>query len=121
MTNQWWQVDLGADADVLQLTYYPRSDCCSDRNLNIQMWIGSSTNYLMNTQCQVPAYIPTGPTGTLLVGWFTVLWHLLTMCLCRQLRYNSMCCYRPLRHYCGHRIQLVSRSLRASGVLIRMF
>jgi len=60
--NPWWQVDLGAQMDILYINVFGRGDCCVDRNTGISWTVSSGTDYKDGTKC---TSAPTDITPTL--------------------------------------------------------
>jgi len=48
---EWWMVDLGRSHDVKSLDVWGRNDCCTNRNTNIQFYIGDSRDWKYNSRC----------------------------------------------------------------------
>ncbi|HEY9261985.1 discoidin domain-containing protein, partial [Chitinophaga sp.] len=70
LTNQpWWQVDLGASANIQTINIYNRTDCCGSRLANYHIFISdvpftSSTVSGTQAQAGVQDYLQTATAGT---------------------------------------------------------
>ncbi len=42
----WWQVDLGAVKNIREVVLYNRTDCCSNRLANFDVWLYNGSNWL---------------------------------------------------------------------------
>jgi hypothetical protein len=55
--NPWWKVDLGAVVRIDAITYYPRNDCCTDRNRDY-VWRFGANNDTAAANPPVPPPLP---------------------------------------------------------------
>ena len=77
--NAWWEVDLGAVADITDIKIWNRSDCCSNvladyhvivsdvpftsTNLNITLAQTGVSDFFQNTEAGYPSNIPVNRSG----------------------------------------------------------
>ena len=58
-TPVWWRVDLGSVYSISLINVWGRLDCCTNRNTDIQIYVGNSMNWQANSQCNFNGNIGT--------------------------------------------------------------